>query len=67
MLHATRNFAFFFFFFFAAYGNNNKSLTEENYFCEICDKKLNGPIPYDVHLKSKAHKEEVAMREEFNY
>ncbi|KAL9957750.1 hypothetical protein ACROYT_G034687 [Oculina patagonica] len=52
----------------SAYGNNlNKSNASENYYCEICDKKLNGPIPYDVHLNSKAHKEEVAIREEFNY
>lgn len=56
------------FFIFIAYGSNaNKSLTSENFYCEVCDKKLNGPIPYDVHLNSKAHKEELAIREEFNY
>ena len=54
-------------FFFLAYGNNtNKSQTSENFYCEVCDRKFNGPIPYDVHLNSKAHKEEVAIREEFN-
>lgn len=54
-------------FFFLAYGNNaNKSSTSENFYCEVCDKKFNGPIPYEVHLKSKAHKEEMAIREEFD-
>ena len=56
------------YFFVLAYGNNtNKSSASQNFYCEVCDKKLNGPIPYDVHLNSKAHKEEVAIREEFNY
>lgn len=51
----------------SAYGNNaNKSSTSENFYCEVCDKKFNGPIPYEVHLKSKAHKEEMAIREEFD-
>ena len=60
-------------FFSAAYGSRKSSSSKSNssqenqYYCEICDKKLNGPIPYEVHLKSKAHKEELEVREEFNY
>ncbi|KAJ7354810.1 hypothetical protein OS493_029816 [Desmophyllum pertusum] len=51
----------------SAYGNNTSSNnSSENYYCDICDKKLNGPIPYRVHLDSKAHKEEVSVKEEFN-
>ena len=51
-----------------AYGNNTtKDNASENFFCDVCSKKLNGPIPYKMHLNSKAHKEEVALREEFGY
>jgi len=49
----------------SAYGNN-KNNSSENFYCDVCDKKLNGPIPYKMHLNSKAHKEEVALKEEFN-
>ena len=53
---------------FTAYGNNTtKDNTSENFFCDVCSKKLNGPIPYKMHLNSKAHKEEVALKEEFGY
>ena len=34
---------------------------EENYYCKVCEKKFNGPIPYNVHLNSKAHKEELEL------
>ena len=51
-----------------AYGNNTtKDNASENFFCDVCSKKLNGPIPYKMHLNSKAHKEEVALKEEFGY
>jgi len=51
----------------SAYGNNtSKSLTSENFYCEVCNRKFNGPIPYDAHSNSKAHKEEVAALEEVN-
>lgn len=33
------------------------------YFCEVCNKHLNGPKPYQAHLASKAHKEEVAAQQ----
>ena len=36
----------------------------QDYYCEVCAKKLNGPVPYQAHLKSKAHKEEVALLNE---
>ena len=34
-----------------------KQSSEDNY-CGICKKKFNGPIPYKMHMSSKAHKEE---------
>ncbi|XP_071949612.1 uncharacterized protein [Antedon mediterranea] len=34
------------------------------YYCKICDKKLNGISPYNAHMASKAHKEEVKYLEE---
>ena len=56
-----------FVFYFTAYGNNTKTnSSSENFYCDVCDKKLNGPIPYKMHLNSKAHKEEVALKEELN-
>ena len=30
----------------------------KRYYCEICDKALNGPQPYKMHLASKNHREE---------
>ena len=56
-------------FYFTAYAGNNtnqNNSTENNYYCDVCDKKLNGPIPYKMHLNSKAHKEEVEIEKEFN-
>ncbi|CAD5116461.1 DgyrCDS5346 [Dimorphilus gyrociliatus] len=48
---------------------NHKGLTElaankgpETYYCEICDKQLNGPRPFTAHLASRGHKEEVELR-----
>ena len=35
----------------------------DEYFCEVCNKHLNGPKPYQAHMVSKAHKEEVALLE----
>lgn len=32
---------------------------ERKYYCETCDKQLNGTKPYQAHMVSKAHKEEV--------
>lgn len=29
------------------------------FYCEVCDKQLNGPTPYNMHMASKAHREEV--------
>ena len=33
------------------------------YYCEVCEKQLNGPKPFQAHMASKAHKEEVALLE----
>ena len=35
----------------------------KQYYCEVCEKQLNGPKPYQAHMNSKAHKEEVALLE----
>ena len=32
---------------------------QSRYYCRVCEKQLNGPIPYGAHVNSKAHKEEV--------
>ena len=51
----------------SAYGPKETETTsssgnDEQYYCKICEKQLNGPIPYNMHLKSKAHKEELELR-----
>ena len=33
----------------------------------VCEKQLNGPIPYSVHMNSKAHKEEVEVQASYNW
>lgn len=35
------------------------------YYCDICDKGFNGPKPYRAHMMSRAHKEEVEIRNEY--
>ena len=48
------------FFLFSAYGGATTTGNQpKQYYCEICDKQLNGPKPYQAHMVSKAHKEEV--------
>ena len=46
---------------FLAYSGANTGPSNQlkQYYCEICDKQLNGPKPYQAHMVSKAHKEEV--------
>ena len=34
----------------------------DEYYCEVCEKQLNGLKPYQAHMVSKAHKEEMALR-----
>lgn len=48
----------------SAYGGGGGGGQAQDYYCEVCAKKLNGPVPYQAHLKSKAHKEEVALLNE---
>ena len=36
----------------------------KEFYCEICDKQLNGPQPYKAHMNSKGHKETVEYYEE---
>lgn len=44
----------------------SKAEDASQYYCRVCDKQLNGPIPYNVHLNSKAHKEEMEVQGEYN-
>ncbi len=44
----------------SAYGANNPVKSEEDKFkCDLCDKKFNGLRPYQAHMASKNHKENV--------
>lgn len=40
------------------------SAAVEDFACHLCDKKLNGPMPYRMHMASKAHKENVEVAQE---
>jgi len=31
------------------------------YFCDVCQKQLNGPQPYAAHMSSRAHRDEVEV------
>ncbi|XP_012564850.1 uncharacterized protein LOC100212632 isoform X1 [Hydra vulgaris] len=43
----------------ATQSSDLKSTAEtKRFYCEICDKTLNGPQPYKMHLASKNHREE---------
>lgn len=44
----------------------NKAEAAKEYYCEICDKNLNGPQPYKAHMSSKAHREEVEYQQSKN-
>lgn len=35
----------------------------KQYYCEVCEKQLNGPKPYQAHMASKSHREELALLE----
>ena len=56
----------------SAYGRDSGSSAKGNsfssslkqFYCEVCDKQLNGPKPYQAHMSSKAHKEELALLQE---
>lgn len=48
----------------SAYARDQPSQNEtNNYYCDVCEKKFNGPKPYQAHMASKAHKEELALLE----
>ncbi len=36
-----------------------------DWYCDVCEKQLNGPKPYGAHMASKAHKEEVELAKEY--
>ena len=50
----------------SSYGREttSKSSNSESFYCSVCEKQLNGPKPYQAHMASKAHKEELALLEE---
>ena len=35
----------------------------KEFFCKVCDKNLNGPIPFKMHMSSKAHREELEYQQ----
>ena len=35
-----------------------------SYFCQLCNKKFNGPQPYSAHMVSRAHREEEQLANE---
>lgn len=39
----------------------SSSTVKPEYFCDVCQKQLNGPQPYSAHMSSKAHREEVEL------
>ena len=44
-----------------------KRQSSEDYNCDLCGKRFNGPIPFRMHLASKAHREEEEDRRRNNY
>lgn len=44
----------------------NSAMAKKEYYCDICDKNLNGPTPYKMHMSSKAHREEVEYQNSKN-
>lgn len=44
--------------------NMAKETAKQNYICDVCCREFNGPMPYNAHMKSKAHLEEVMLLEE---
>jgi len=50
----------------SAYDKDSSSMqAKPQYYCEVCQKQLNGPQPYNAHMNSKAHREEVELAAEF--
>ncbi|EDO45784.1 predicted protein [Nematostella vectensis] len=46
----------------SAYSRTHDSTAPESarkFYCEVCDKTLNGPKPYQAHMVSRAHRDEV--------
>ncbi|KAL3861600.1 hypothetical protein ACJMK2_007626 [Sinanodonta woodiana] len=42
----------------------SSSTSSNTFYCDLCSKDFNGPIPYQVHLRSKAHNEELIAQME---
>lgn len=47
------------------YAENRKTANAKEYYCELCQREFNGPIPLKAHLRSKAHKEEEMIAKEY--
>ena len=50
-----------YFLFVLAYNHNTgeTTLQAKLWYCEVCNKQLNGPKPYQAHIVSRAHKDEL--------
>ncbi|VDI51801.1 Hypothetical predicted protein, partial [Mytilus galloprovincialis] len=55
----------------SAYAKNGPAETDaekednlKKYYCDVCQKQLNGPQPFIAHMNSKAHKEEVEAQQD---
>lgn len=55
----------------SAYAKNGLAETDaekednlKKYYCDVCQKQLNGPQPFIAHMNSKAHKEEVEAQQD---
>ncbi|XP_062518924.1 uncharacterized protein LOC134194041 [Corticium candelabrum] len=50
----------------SAYNREQNNSGGDQYRCEVCCKSFNGPMPYQAHMTSKAHKEEVEAQAEYS-
>ena len=53
----------------SAYSKDRAACAEASakpqYYCDVCEKSFNGPQPYGAHMTSKAHREELELRREY--
>nr|XP_039248661.1 cytoplasmic protein NCK1-like [Styela clava]XP_039248662.1 cytoplasmic protein NCK1-like [Styela clava] len=54
----------------SAYGSGDEPSKEkasvDEFYCDVCSRKFNGPIPYKAHMNSKAHKEEEEIAKQYS-
>jgi len=49
----------------SAYDKDSTPAPNRQYFCEVCQKQLNGPQPYAAHMNSRAHRDEVELAAQY--